>query len=407
MKARPGESGPLKVLFYSHSGEVSGAEISLLLTMIHIQGVNALLAAPEGELLQRARNKGLEVRPIRSHRARMSRNPLDLVGGIIGIVVAGVRLRLLISAESPDILHANSIRAGLIALIGTCWTGTTTVWHVRDNLPMNVVGRMIRRIAATQAAGVITISHAVRDNFSKAERLRKKTFVVYNGIPVDVLPTQPTDSLRDNLAVSSSSFVVGVVGQIALWKRQADAIQAFALFSKNYPDSKLWIVGSPKFRSENTAYYESLQAQSRQLGLQARIRFLGFQPDVTRVMDAIDVLLVPSENEPFGRVVIEAMLAGKPVIGTRGGGIPEIIVDGETGILVNQGDISAMSVALQEMFRSPHLRRVFGDSGRERCLMRFSIDRTCAEIEDVYRSLMIAQERTVLSAEHPQYRAGR
>jgi len=406
MKAQPGENGPLKVLFYSHSDEVSGAEISLLLTMIHIQGVNALLAAPEGELLQRARDNGLDVRPIRSHRARMSRNPLDLVRGIIGIMVAGVRLRLLISDENPDILHANSIRAGLIALIGTCWTGTATVWHVRDNLPMNVVGRMIRRIAAIQATGVITISYAIRDNFSKAERLRKKTFVVYNGIPVDVLPTQPTDSMRDNLEVSSSGFVVGVVGQIALWKRQADAVQAFARFAQNYPDSELWIVGSPKFRSENTAYYESLQAQSRQLGLQSRIRFLGFQPDVMRVMDAIDVLLVPSENEPFGRVIIEAMLAGKPVIGTRGGGIPEIIVDGETGILVNQGDLSGMSDALQEMFRSPHRRRALGDNGRKRCLVRFSIDRTCTEIEEVYRALMLPKRRA-LHAQHPQYRAGR
>lgn len=372
----------LRVLFYSHSGDVSGAEISLLLTIQHLKMTHTTLAAPEGDLLNRAQTEGIETVTVRSHRARMSNNPVHTLRGVVGTLIAGFQLRRVVRQNRPDIVHANSIRAGLIALVGTFGTKVPLAWHVRDHLPHNVIGRSIRWLAERYIAAVFVISDAIAQNFSSTPSLRDKTKVIYNGIPLGM--PAPGGRLRDELKTNSDCFVVGVVGQITPWKRQADALSAFTRFCQRMPHSELWIVGSPKFRRENETYFESLKRTAKKSGMEEHIRFLGHRDDIPEVMQAIDVLLVPSENEPFGRVVIEAMLAGKPVIGTRGGGIPEIIRDGETGFLVDIGDTRTMDQLLQWISCSDNLRRRLGESGRLRCLDQFSIETTCAQIEDAY-----------------------
>lgn len=386
------EEKRLKVLYYNHSAEVSGAEISLLLTISHMTGVDTRLVAPDGELLDRARGQHIEVIPVRSYRARMVKNPLVLLKGAFGTLRAGLELRRVVREESPDIVHANSIRAGLIAIIAVWNTSTKLFWHVRDNLPHNVVGRLIRTAAAWQVDQIIAISNAIRANFATSPKLQGKTITVYNGIDVN---QKPGKSIRQELGVQEDRFVVGVVGQIAPWKRQHDAITAFSYLVQNVPDSELWIVGEPKFRDENVAYEKDLHRQVEGLNLQDKARFLGFRKDVMDIMMAIDVLLVPSENEPFGRVVIEAMLAGKPVIGTNGGGIPEIVVHGETGYLADLGDASAMGGLLLDLRRNDDLRESTGFSGRERVLSNFSICATMENIRHFYR-----QKIGVVSSSH-------
>lgn len=395
----------IHVLFYSHSGDVSGAEISLLLTIANLERVDAVLVAPAGELLDRAKQGGLRTLPIRSHRARMSRNPWNLLLGLIGTVVAGLRLRTTVRREQPNFVHANSIRAGLISMISTVGTGACLVWHVRDNLPSNIVGRAIRSLAGYNVDCVFAISNAIRDNFSNTDRLRQRTTVVYNGIEVN--PQDTGISLRNDLGIPKSRFIVGVIGQIAPWKRQGDAITAFSDFVRKVPDSELWVVGTPKFRGENEVYYQSLRHSCKKQGIEQVVRFLGFRSDVMNVMNSIDALLVPSENEPFGRVVIEAMLAGKPVIGTRGGGIPEIIVHGKTGFLVELGDTKSMSQYLQWVAHSADLQYTLGIGGRQRCIDQFSIESTCRGIEAVYDSIMSSSGRRISNAESHTLSTGR
>ena len=180
--------------------------------------------------------------------------------------------------------------------------------------------------------------------------------------------------------------MVGVVGQITPWKRQHDAIDAFARFVKEHSDSELWIVGAAKFREENQRYEAQLRQQVESAGMRNKVRFLGFRDDVMNVMTSIDVLLVPSENEPFGRVVIEAMLAGKPVIGTNGGGIPEIVVDGETGYLVSIGDVQAMTERLFKLYTWPETRLALGSASQERVLQCFSASSSAKGLYELYHN---------------------
>lgn len=378
------ENGPLKVMFYSHSGEVSGAEISLLLTIEHLHGVKALLVAPEGELLQRARNKGLAVRPIRSHRARMSRNILVLLRGLIGTWTAGRELRRIIRGESPQIVHANSIRAGLIAWTAVWGLNTRLLWHVRDNLSHGMVGMVIRRIASIRVDGVFAISSAILNDFASFSKLRRKSMVLYNGVDVS---QNAGVSIRDEFGVSADTFVIAVVGQIAPWKRQYDAIQAFQVLQESIPRSELWIVGTPKFREENQSYEAQLRSAVSQAGLDNKVRFLGFRNDMMNVMTSIDVLLIPSDCEPFGRVIIEAMLAGKPVVGTNSGGIPEIVLNGHTGYLVGVGDTLMMVTHLTGLYKDKPTAIQYGARGRSRVCEDFSIDLVASKLAGRYMEL--------------------
>lgn len=379
------EEKRLKVLYYNHSAEVSGAEISLLLTISHMTGVDTRLVAPDGELLDRARGQNIEAIPVQSYRARMVKNPLILLKGAFGTLRAGLELRWVVREESPDIVHANSIRSGLIAIIAVWNTSTKLFWHVRDNLPHNVVGRLIRTAAAWKVDQIIAISNAIRTNFASSPKLQAKTITVYNGIDVN---QKPGKSIRQELGVQENRFVVAVVGQIAPWKRQHDAIAAFSNLVQNVPDSELWIVGEPKFRDENVVYEKDLHRQVEGLNLQDKVRFLGFRKDVMDIMMAIDVLLVPSENEPFGRVVIEAMLAGKPVIGTNGGGISEIIGHGRTGFLVGIGDISGIATTMVLLSSNKELQQTFGEQGRQRAIQLFSLDFITQQINRIYVDLL-------------------
>lgn len=392
-----GQSRPLRVLFYNHCGDISGAEISLLLTIQHLKAIDAILAAPEGELLNQARENGIKTLTVRSSRARMSRNPFRILWGTLGTVVTGFRLRQVITQCDPDIVHANSIRAGLIGVVATYRRNTPLLWHIRDRLSCNIVGRFIRKLAERHVTHLFAISKAMAENFSTTPLLRSKTTLVYNGIATQILPAPMR--VRAEVGTAPECFVVGVVGQIALWKRQIDALKVFSNFHRKIAQSELWIVGSPKFRKENTAYYHTLQDLARKAGLEKSVRFLGYRKDILDVMESIDVLLVPSENEPFGRVVIEAMLAGKPVIGTNGGGIPEIILHGETGFVVDTGDLQRMTALLRRISHSKDLRRLMGENARRHCLDQFSIERTCSQIQQIYDFMFQNKERKVWSVE--------
>lgn len=377
-------SNNLKVLFYNHSGEISGAEISLLLMMEHLRSVETLLVSPSGDLVERAIEKSIIVKRVRGYRARMSGNPLFVLREFFGSLLAGIELRKITKKYNPDIIHANSIRSGIIANLGLLGLHKKIIWHIRDVLPLNLVGMAIRMLARIGTSYVIAISHSIASDFSVSENLAKKTIVIHNGIEIK---ENDKISLRTEFGTSDQCFVIGVVGQIARWKRQLDAIKAFAELQSIYPNSELWIVGEPRFREDNVIYERELHKWILTIGLNDRVKFLGFRNDIASVMHSLDVILLPSDNEPFGRVIIEAMLANRPVVGTNAGGVPEIVVDGVTGYLVPVGGIKEMKEVLFHLAQHPELCENMGNNGMNRVTELFSIDSTVRAIEKLYEEV--------------------
>jgi len=380
-----------RIAFYNHTSDVSGAEISLLLTARHLKAARPVIVAPEGELLERARKLGIEVSALPSYRARLTKNPFLLAKDVAGMLAAGWRLSVHLRRSRAELVHANSIRAGLMAGLFAWHHRLPLVWHLRDMPPGGPAGRLIRLLAARTARAFIGISASVLDAFQHPS-LDGRLHLVHNGVELRDTPPEAKRriraEIRRGLGTPAYAKAAAMIGQIAPWKRQEDAIRAAARLIGEGEDLYLWIVGEPKFRRENELYLASLRRLADELGIAERVVFAGFREDVLDIICAADVMLLCSDNEPFGRVVIEAMSQGTPMIGTAAGGVPEIIEHGSSGLLYPVGDTDALAASMRSVLRDGELSRRLGANGEERARRAFSIGRTAEKVEAVYRHVL-------------------
>ncbi|MUT68055.1 glycosyltransferase family 4 protein [Paenibacillus sp. NEAU-GSW1] len=379
----------MKVVLYNHTSSVSGAEINLLVTAAQMAHVHLVLYAPEGELLERARAQGLETVVLSGFSARLSRNPLKLAAGIGGMLRAGWRFASAVRGSGADVIHANSMRAGMMASMFRWRHRIPAVWHLHDMPPKGIIGSLIKLFAGLSARSLIAISRSVSDGM-RTKGLSDRIHLVHNGTEPSVFREEDREwarkALRTELQTPLDSRVLLIIGQITPWKRQEDAIKAASALAKEGQNVYLWIVGEPKFRTENEQYLQQLKQLAAELGTEERIRFTGFRDDVAELCCAADVLLLCSANEPFGRVVIEAMAERTPVIATGGGGIPDIIEHGLTGLLYETGDIDSLVRHARELLDNERYRIALGERGQQRIADCFSIGQTVRLMEQVYEA---------------------
>ncbi|MBM7330131.1 glycosyltransferase family 4 protein, partial [Agrobacterium sp. S2] len=213
--------------------------------------------------------------------------------------------------------------------------------------------------------------------FVKAGGEEDKVRIVYNGFDpakASVYDPARAQQLRRELGLGPQPLI-GLFGRLSEWKGQHVFLEAIAAME----GVQAVIVGSALFGQE--AYEARIRTLASSLGLDSRVRFLGFRPDVTELMAAMDAVAHTSVvAEPFGRVVVEAMMCGRPVVATRGGGVTEIIRDGETGLLVPPADAPALAAALGRILTDPTLAEKLAKKGREDVMRRFSLEETCRTI---------------------------
>jgi glycosyltransferase involved in cell wall biosynthesis len=178
-----------------------------------------------------------------------------------------------------------------------------------------------------------------------------------------------------------------MVGRLESWKGHAVFLKALALVKDAVPRVRGIIAGDSV--PHEPGYRASLEALQKGLDLQERVTFCGHRADVPAVMSALDVLVLASTSpEPFGRVLIEAMAAGKPVVATGAGAVPEIIQDGEQGLIVAPGDPGALAEAVIRLLSDPGLARTMGQKGRLRVEERFEVRQYVDGVQAVYRELL-------------------
>lgn len=219
--------------------------------------------------------------------------------------------------------------------------------------------------------------------------------VVHN--PVDVRRWDPERidraAARARLPGANGRLLLGVVAQLTPWKGQDTAIAALRAVSENGLDAQLVLIGSAKFvssatRFDNERYVADLRSSIAAAGLEDRVTWLGEREDVPELMRALDVLLLPSWEEPFGRAVIEAMAMGVPVIATDVGGPAEIIEDGRDGYLLPPREPRAWAQAVARLAEDPALRAEMGRAGRARVAREFTLERHVEAMLAVYRDAM-------------------
>lgn len=398
----------MRVALYNHTSSVSGAEINLLVTASHLDKTHPILFAPEGDLLQRARRQGIEAIALPGYSARLSTNPFLLAKGMLGMMRAGWRFASAVKRNHIDLIHANSMRAGIMAALFGWYHHIPVVWHLHDIPPKGIIGQLIKAFAMMSTHSFIAISRPVLYGMYHPSHA-KRFHLVHNG--TELKPTSEMDryrlkkNIRQELQTPMDSSVMTIIGQITPWKRQEDAITALHALLEQGKDVYLWIVGEPKFRADNELYWNKLKQLAAELQLEDRIRFTGFRDHIEEVCCAADLLLLCSDNEPFGRVIIEAMGQGTPVIATRGGGVPEIIEHGESGLMYKTADIEFLVQCIQTVLEDKRLWLKLSKNGQQRVREHFSIERAAARIELVYEQMIESGNK--YKSEHSQAQPAR
>jgi glycosyltransferase involved in cell wall biosynthesis len=202
--------------------------------------------------------------------------------------------------------------------------------------------------------------------------------VVPNGFEVERFSAEEESVSREIRAAigCKGKPLVGVFGRITAWKGQKVLIEALS----NLPDVTAVIVGEALFTEEDQQYKQELTVLADHLGVADRVHFTGFQRDVLPFLKAVDLVVHCSTSpEPFGRVIVEALLAGKPVIATRHGAPAEIIEDGVTGVLVSPGDPVLLAEAIERLLADRRWAEKLARAGRDSAGKRFSLDRVLAK----------------------------
>ena len=340
-----------RIMFVSHTGHMSGAELVLLDVVQPWAGASAFLFE-DGPLHQALASRGLNVTVSRwgqgltqVRRDSSILKVVPLVGRLCAIVIELAR-----AARAHDIVYANSQKAFVLAAIATTLARRPLIWHLHDIISDVHFGRMQRRVQVTLAnfcaARVIVPSQSAADAFVAEGGRKALVAVVPNGL--DTVPDSKSPAeIRRELGLPDGPLI-GVFSRLAAWKGQHVVLQALA----QLPGVSCIIAGDAMFGEQ--AYAAQLNNLVNELGLTGRVHFLGQRSDVPRLMQAVDAVIHPSiDPEPFGRTLVEAMLAGVPVIATDAGAASDILEAGKAGTLVAPGDADALAVAVKRVLSKP------------------------------------------------------
>ena len=387
---------PVRVLYVEGNpdGTVGGSYFSLLFLVrgLDRQRYQPIVAfATENPLIPRFHEAGVETRIVPPGR------PVRLPGGTVGRLVAKVlnffygfvaeprALAALLRAERIDLLHLNnSIIRNHGWMVAARLAGIPCVTHERG---INAAFSKRSRLLGRSLRAVICISEAVRQNCVRRGLGHLPLVTIPNGLdPADMVVTRPRDVILAELGVPVDRLVVGIVGNIRRWKGQEVVIRALARLRDVAPDMVLVLIGAAA--KEDAVYKQQLEALVRDVGLVGRVVVTGYRSDVADCVNALDVMIHASTDpEPFGRVLLEGMALRKPLVASRGGAVPEIVADGETGLLFEPGNADDLARALSSLAEDPGRRAQMGEAGYRRLIHEFGLDRNIDRTQNLYRSL--------------------
>jgi len=277
-------------------------------------------------------------------------------------------------------LYHADLYGGLVAKLKAV-PALVSTRHNQDPFRASYPYRVLTGLTRRWTDHVICISESVRNFCLTAEGVSaSRLSVVYYG-----LQEKPTPSDRVSRNWPSEGPVLGMVARLIPQKGHSNALHALARLAGQFPTIQLVLVGEGRLSRD-------LAAQAEELHIQDRVQFLGYQPEAAKLMAGFDVFVHPSRWEGFGLVFLEAMNASLPIVATTVGAIPEIVVHGETGLLVPPDDPVALADAIAALLRDRDLARNFGLAGRQRAEREFTVERMVEQTAGVYRRVLEGRE---------------
>jgi glycosyltransferase involved in cell wall biosynthesis len=352
----------------NHGRLVGGGELSLMDLLGGLdrdRWAPTLVVPEEGAVASRGRDLGLAVHVV----------PLPTLRRPGPAILNTVRtLGRLARATGAGLIHANGSRAMFYAGLAARAVGRPAIWHVRIAESDGLADRALHALATS----VIVTSRAVARRFRPTS---PKVRLIPNGVDLaHFTPRSPSAALRAALGVPPSAPIVLSIGRFVAEKGHRHLLEAVARVERTRPGVHWILLGDGELADE-------LRATARRLGLEAQVHFGGWRDDVPDVLALCDVFVLPSESEGFGRVLVEAMAMARAVVATAVGGVPEIVRDGETGILVPAAAPAPLADAIRSLLDDPAHAARLGTEGRARARAAFSLTAHIAAVERVYAEL--------------------
>lgn len=385
-----------RILFVDHAGVLGGAELYLLDVARHYRDDATVVLFENGPFYDRLAESGVSAKVLSAARSFQSmQKKAGLWQGLRALPGwAAVLTELAAEAHRHDVVFANSQKALVAAGPASWWAGRPLVWNLHDILTADHFSAFNRGIAVRFANAfadrVIVNSEATRKAFAQSGGAHRRCDVVYNGLEprrFKALPTEQLVALRDQMGLSPDTPTVGVFSRLAPWKGQHVLIDTLPAL----PNLHALLVGDALFQGDHT-YAQTLEERAAQRGVADRVHFLGFRDDVPALMQVVDVVAHTSTApEPFGRVIVEGMLAGTPVVATRAGGAREIIDHAVNGLLVTPGDADALANALQRLLDTPDYALSIATAAHNHAASKFSRHAMLRRIDEVLDAVLSSE----------------
>jgi glycosyltransferase involved in cell wall biosynthesis len=345
-----------------------GGQNQVLLTVLGLRALghrSMLVAHAAGELRQRAK-EGLELIPL------TPKTEMDLG--------AAWRLSRLIKQLRPDVVHAHDphgVAMAALALSMSTQLDKPPLVAAR-RVDFHIKGNALSRWKYRQVDCFICASEAIRKMLVADGVPAVRAVTIHEGIDLGHVEAAPPANLHAELWLPHQAPIVGNVAALVPHKGQRHLIEAAAIVLKRVPDARFVIAGEGELR-------QSLERQIKEHHLEKHVFLTGFRPDVLSVHKAFDIFVMSSVTEGLGTSLLDAMACGKPIVATTAGGMPEVVKDGKTGILVPPRDHEAMAESIIRLLTNEGARREMGAAGQARARVYFSAERMVQDTYDVYR----------------------
>jgi glycosyltransferase involved in cell wall biosynthesis len=385
------------ILFLDQSGELGGAELCLADIAERGGERSAVLLFQDGPFaeLLRARNIAVHLATLPKMAARVDKAAslfayLRATPGMVMLIFRGLRI-----AKDFDLLYANTAKALIVGAVLAFLLRKKFCFHLHDILSADHFSAINRRLIvslANRAEAVIANSQATAEAFQSNGGKKDLVRVIPNGFEISRFRAslgKRSPELPDGVAPGDCPLA-GLFGRITRWKGQDVLIKALA----DLPGVHGLIVGEALFTAEDRIFREEIRKLATDLGVADRIHFVGFCRDIVPLLFRVDLVVHCSTSpEPFGRVIVEAMLAGRPVVAAKAGGALEIVKDHETGLLVEPSDSHALAGAIHELLGNRQLAATLGESAKRDAEERFGLEGVLQQWKQCIREVIHPKQR--------------
>jgi glycosyltransferase involved in cell wall biosynthesis len=378
----------MRIFFLDQTGKLGGAELCLK-DLAQTYGENALVGlftdGPFKDLL-RQHQIPVEVLTTQVIKVTKQSNLFQASSSLTALIP--LIYRVIQRARNYDLIYANTQKALVVGAIASLFTHRPLIYHLHDILSPDHFSATNIRIAVTLAnrfaSAVIANSQASKTEFIQSGGNPQIVKVIYNGFVPETYQVSPeiSQQLRDKLGLADK-FVIGQFSRLAPWKGQHILIEAL---TQCVPEVIAILVGDALFGEQN--HVKELHQQIKRLGLENRVKFLGFRSDIPELMTACDLVAHTSTApEPFGRVIVEGMLCGKPVVASKAGGVVELIQDGINGFLFDPNDFHQLAKIINTSISLPEQTAIVSSYAKIYATQHFDLKIINREIDQLIHSI--------------------